>query len=107
MSTRALDVTSARAAGRAAACVRLGTCAAICLGAGGCSLEGAPSYDLFGAHFPAWLLCAAMGIAAAFVFRGGLIATGLDDVMPLRLPTYAAFGTASALWLWLGLFGGR
>lgn len=78
-----------------------------CVGLTGCSLGGAPSYDLFGAPFPAWLLCAALGIVGALVFRGVSIAAGLDDVMPLRLPTYAAFGAAASLWLWLALFGER
>jgi hypothetical protein len=41
------------------------------------------------------------------LFRGVAIAAGLDDVLPLRLLTYTAFGTASAVWVWLGLFGDR
>jgi hypothetical protein len=80
---------------------------AICLSLCGCALEGAPTYDMFGAHFPAWLLCGAIGIVTALVFRGAVIGLGLDDVMPLRLLTYTAFGLASSVWLWLGLFGER
>lgn len=78
-----------------------------CVGLGGCRLEGAPSYSLFGAFFPAWLLCCVLGLVAAFLFRGIVIATGLEEAMPLRLLVYTSFGAALALWLWLALFGER
>jgi len=39
------------------------------IGLGGCSAAGAPSFDLFGAFFPAWLLCGIIGIAGAAVAR--------------------------------------
>ena len=86
-------------------CVVIG--GGICVGLCGCALDGAPSYEMFGAHFPAWLLCAAIGLVTALAFRGIVIRVGLDDVMPLRLLTYTAFGMASSVWLWLGLFGER
>jgi hypothetical protein len=78
---------------------------AACSGLGGCSLDGAPSYSLFGAFFPAWLLCAVCGLAAAFVFRGVVITTGLEEAMPFKLLVYTAFGAGLAVWLWLSLFG--
>ncbi|MGI4764683.1 MAG: YtcA family lipoprotein [Janthinobacterium lividum] len=76
-----------------------------CGGLGGCRLAGAPSYSLFGAFFPAWLLCSVLGLVAAFLFRGVVIATGLEEAMPLRLLVYTAFGAGLAVWLWLALFG--
>lgn len=80
------------------------TLAIVATGLGGCALRGAPSYSLFGAFFPAWLLCSALGLVTAFVFRGLVIATGLEEAMPLKLLTYTAFGAAVALWTWLTLF---
>ena len=72
---------------------------------GGCSLDGAPSYSLFGAFFPAWLLCAVLGLVAAFIFRTCVIAADLEEAMPFKLLVYTAFGAGLAVWLWLALFG--
>ena len=80
------------------------TLATVATGMGGCALSGAPSYSLFGAFFPAWLLCSALGLATAFLFRGVVIATDLEEAMPLRLLTYTAFGATVAFWTWLTLF---
>ena len=35
----------------------------------GCQISGAPSLEIVGAFFPAWLLCAVAGIAAAGISR--------------------------------------
>jgi hypothetical protein len=51
--------------------------ASFCLS--GCSAGGAPSFDLFGAFFPAWLLCGVIGIAAAGVARVAFISSGLAN----------------------------
>ena len=71
---------------------------------GGCSLKGAPSYSIFGAFFPAWLLCAGIGIAGSIGLRSLFIATGLEAEMPFRPLTYFAFAAALALSIWLLLF---
>ena len=81
--------------------------AALCFGLAGCDFRGAPSYSIFGAFFPAWLLCTALGLFGALIFRGLAIATGLEDAMPLRLVVYTAFAAGLAVWSWLGLFGDR
>jgi YtcA family len=72
-----------------------------------CDLRGAPSYSIFGAHFPAWLLCSAIGILGSVGLRAVVVASGLEDAIPLRLLVYVGFATAVALWLWLSLFGGQ
>ena len=77
----------------------------VCGGLGGCRLEGAPSYSLFGAFFPAWLLCSLLGLVATFLFRGVVIATGIEEAMPFKLLVYMAFAAGFAVWLWLSLFG--
>lgn len=72
----------------------------------GCEIDGAPSYSIAGAFFPAWLLCAALGVVGTLLFRVLLIVLTLDDVMPVKLLVYAAFGSGLATWLWLSVFGG-
>ena len=72
-----------------------------------CDLRGAPSYSIFGAYFPAWLLCSAIGIVGSVGLRAAVVASGLEDAIPLRLLVYVGFATAVALWLWLSLFGGQ
>jgi len=39
------------------------------------------------------------------LFRGLLVASGLDDAIRLKLVVYIAFAAGLAVWLWLGLFG--
>ena len=75
------------------------------LGLGGCALRGAPSYSIFGAFFPAWLLCAVLGIFASILLRTVLIATDFEEAVPFKLMVYLAFAVGSTLWLWLALFG--
>lgn len=55
---------------------------------GGCVPAGAPAIPFFGAYFPAWLLCAFIGIVGAVLVRVVLIRLGIDDVIPARLPVY-------------------
>jgi hypothetical protein len=75
------------------------------LGLSACSLKGAPSYAIFGAFFPAWLLCAGIGLVGSVVLRVLVIALGFEEALPLPLLVYIAFATGVALWLWLALFG--
>jgi hypothetical protein len=71
----------------------------------GCSEAGAPSFDIFGAFFPAWLLCAVLGIFVALGARIFFAARNLTDVLPFQLPLCASLGTILALLLWLVCFG--
>ena len=71
----------------------------------GCSAGGAPSFDLFGAFFPAWLSCGMVGIAGAIVARVVLVSTGLATTLPYQLAVCAAIGVITALLVWLVGFG--
>ncbi len=93
---------SARGGGR----IPLFSLCGLSLGLGGCALRGAPSYSIFGAFFPAWLLCAVLGIFASILLRTVLIATDFEEAVPFKLLVYLAFAVGSTLWLWLALFGG-
>jgi len=71
----------------------------------GCTVKGAPSYTLFGADFPAWMFCAALGIMVAILSRIAFVATGLSYVLPLQLFVCAAIGLSAAAFVGLRLFG--
>jgi YtcA family len=71
----------------------------------GCSAGGAPSFDLFGAFFPAWLLCGIIGIAGAVVARVVFVSTGLANTLPYQLAVCSAIGVITALVAWLIGFG--
>jgi YtcA family len=77
--------------------------ASVCLG--GCSASGAPSFDLFGAFFPAWLLCGAVGIAGAAIARVAFVSSGLSNVLPYQLTLCTAIGVITAVLFWLVVFG--
>jgi len=67
--------------------------------------SGAPSYSLFGAFFPAWMVCALIGIAGAIGTRVVMVASGLAKVLPLQLYVCASVGLTIALFAWLTWFG--
>jgi len=70
----------------------------------GCAMRGAPSFVLFGSYFPAWLLCAVLGVAAAITARVVFVGLKLDSVLPYQLFLCAAVGLSAALLVWLIVF---
>ncbi len=81
--------------------VRSGAVALLC--PAGCSQ--APSQNIVGSFFPAWMLCAAIGLAAAAVCRVILGAVGLDKQLLAPPLGYLAVATAVTLFVWLYRFG--
>jgi hypothetical protein len=71
----------------------------------GCSEAGAPSFDIFGAFFPAWLVCAVLGIFVALGARMFFAARNLTDVLPFQLSVCTSLGAIFALLVWLICFG--
>ena len=72
----------------------------------GCSSAGAPSFELFGAFFPAWMLCALLGIVGAAGARVVLTSpTFNDDPIPFQLAVCTSAGVVVALLGWMVLFG--
>lgn len=71
------------------------------LALGGCAQRGAPSFPLFGAYFPAWMLCALLGILVAIGARAVFVATGLSAALPFQLFVCVATGLCFALLAWL------
>lgn len=51
-----------------------------------CGCSRAPSVSIIGSFFPAWMICIAVGVVAAFIARWFLLRKGLEDqVGPLWL----------------------
>ena len=65
----------------------------------------APTMNLLGSYFPAWMLCAAAGIVAAVVIRQILAAAGVGDYVVAPLLTYAGLAVSATLLAWLLWFG--
>ena len=71
----------------------------------GCATRGAPSFALFGAFFPAWMFCAALGILASIAARSIFVFSGLANVLPYQLFVCTAIGVCLALLVWVLWFG--
>lgn len=76
---------------------------AIALMVSGCS--HAPTMDLLGSYFPAWMLCAALGVLAAVMIRQLLAAAGIAEYVIAPLLTYAGLAVFVTLLVWLFWFG--
>ncbi|MDM0070518.1 YtcA family lipoprotein [Variovorax sp. J31P207] len=76
----------------------------VLLGLTGCAHPGAPSFALFGAYFPAWMLCVLLGIAASIGARVLFVATGLAGALPFQLFVCMSIGLCFALLAWLSWF---
>jgi len=66
----------------------------------GCSR--APSFDILGSFFPAWLICLASGLLLTVAARWLLSRTRL--VLALPILTYPSLTALFTLSLWLALF---
>jgi hypothetical protein len=64
-----------------------------------------PTMDLLGSYFPAWMLCAGIGIVAAVIIRQILAVAGINDYVVAPLLTYAGLAVSATLLAWLLWFG--
>ncbi len=69
----------------------------------GCSQS--PSQDVLGSFFPSWILCSAIGMAAAILCRMVLGAVGLHTYVLAPPLAYLAIAAAVTLFTWLIWFG--
>jgi hypothetical protein len=65
---------------------------------------GAPSFELFGAFFPAWMLCALIGIMGAATTRMFLTSPVFSVALPFQLAVCTASGVIVGLLAWTILF---
>jgi len=63
----------------------------------GCSQ--APSYDVMGSLFPAWLVCIVLGIALAVITRWVLVRARIALVFPVLVYPCLAAAITFAIWL--------
>jgi hypothetical protein len=67
----------------------------------GCVARGAPSFVLFGAYFPFWLLSSVMGVVGALVAHRAFVATGWARGVPYQLSVCTAIGIVVGVFFWL------
>lgn len=65
---------------------------------------GAPAINIVGSFFPAWMLCAVVGIVVAVLVRQLLVAVRLDAAIPLAPLTHLAIAASATLGVWLVWF---
>ena len=70
----------------------------------GCSFTAAPSFELFGAYFPAWMSCGLIGIVGAASTRMVLTTPAVNDVVPFQLAVCTSVGVIVGLLSWMVLF---
>ncbi len=60
------------------------------LGHQGIAYTMSPALPFYGAYFPSWLLCAALGVVGSVLIRILLIRLGIDEGIPFRSLVYIA-----------------
>jgi|SRR5580658_5573230 hypothetical protein len=93
--------TQSRDVSRRAARQVLTLCGAILLSCTLSACSGSPSRDILGSYFPAWMVCALVGLAAALAARVALKASGLLRELPAPLVVLLSLGCATTFALWL------
>lgn len=71
--------------------------------AAGCSQ--APSFDILGSYFPAWLVCILAGIAVASIVASLVSKLGRQNLLRWTILTYPCLAASVAFTLWLFFFG--
>jgi YtcA family len=65
----------------------------------------APDFYVFGAFFPAWMLCGLIAIFAGIFFRIIFVASGLSNVLPFQLFVCTSIGVIAGTLAWSYWFG--
>jgi hypothetical protein len=68
-------------------------------------LSASPSFEIGGAFFPAWMLCALIGIFGGISARVIFVATGLAYALPHQLAVCTAIAVITGVLAWLIGFG--
>jgi len=66
--------------------------------------RGAPSINVLGSFFPSWMLCMALGLIGALVFRQIVIKTNIEPHLVSRPLVYLCLWGLITLSSWLLLF---
>ncbi|WP_051956166.1 YtcA family lipoprotein [Beijerinckia mobilis] len=71
----------------------------------GCTLDGAAAFEIAGAYFPGWMVCATLGILGGCLLRLLFIRLGIDERVPWKLFFYTAASLILTLVSWRQWFG--
>ena len=63
------------------------------------SCSRAPSFDILGSYFPAWLMCLALGVVLTAAIRWLLLRFQIELALPIVV--YPSLTTLFALGMWL------
>jgi hypothetical protein len=66
--------------------------------------RGAPSINLVGSFFPAWMLCVALGVAGVLVARRVFVRTGIEPHLGALPVVYFCLWVLLTLCSWLFFF---
>jgi hypothetical protein len=66
--------------------------------------QQAPSFNILGSFFPAWLLCVALGILLAAGTRFLLLAVNLEEALSPPIVMYPCLAALFTFGLWLLFF---
>jgi hypothetical protein len=64
----------------------------------------APSFDVLGSYFPAWLFCVLIGIAGASILASILSKLGMQSLIRWSILVYPCLAGSIAFTLWLLFF---
>lgn len=77
-------------------------CTALVLSATGCTR--APSFNIIGSYFPAWILCGVVGILLAAAVRVLLVRWKLEPEMSPLIVVYPCLAAFFTFLIWLVFF---
>ena len=69
-----------------------------------CGCSHAPSVDVFGSFFPAWMLCVSLGIITAGIVRWLLVRLKFEAQITFPILFYPGVAVSVACMVWLSLF---
>ena len=69
-----------------------------------CGCGDAPSFDILGSYFPAWLVCILIGIVVSAAASFGLSACNKQGLILWSIITYPCLAASIAFTLWLLFF---
>jgi YtcA family len=67
------------------------------------SCSRAPSFDILGSYFPAWLICLALGVVLSAVIRWLLLRFQIEVAAPILV--YPSLSAVFAFGMWLIFYG--
>lgn len=85
---------------------RAGLAAGIYFGAVLQAEAASPVFPVFGSYFPAWLVCAVLGIVVTVILRRVFVSTGINAYLPLAPLVYLCLAVTSSIVIWFIWTGG-